>query len=285
VAPINTPTPGLIFTPTQINTPITLPTQTAITTLPLGQNTFEVRVASGDDDVEERATGSVYTTSNDLELVYDTNNQVIGLRFLGVNIPKGAIITNAYLQFKVDEVSSDATSLSIQGEASPNASAFAATSRNVSSRVRTQSAVNWSPVSWLTLKAMGPDQRTPNLALIVQEVINQSNWNSGNPVVMIISGSGKRVARAYESTPADAPLLHIEYSLPTGKLIAPTQTVSVTPTASPTNTLMPITATPTVQVIVNSPTPEPATPTDTPLPTESIPSTPTGAPTDIPATP
>lgn|GEM_PF-3074884 len=265
-----------------VNTPVAQPSQTAMAILPAGENTFEVRIANGEDDVEERATGSVYTTSNDLELVFDTNNQVIGLRYLGVNIPKGAIITNAYLQFTVDEVSSDVTSLSIQGEASPNALAFAATSSNVTSRSRTQTAVSWSPVSWLTLKAAGPDQRTPNLALIVQEIINQNSWVPGNPMVMIISGSGKRIAKAYESNPAGAPLLHIEYSLPTGDLIVPTQTASATPTASPTNTLLPFTAT----VVSPTPTIVPATPTpgntDTPVPTEIVPATQTETPVVLP---
>ena len=75
----------------------------------------------------------MYLSSSDLELINDGNNQVVGVRFASLNIPKGATITNAYLQFKVDEISSIATNLSIRGEASPNPLIFASTARNISS--------------------------------------------------------------------------------------------------------------------------------------------------------
>src|SRR3954453_20595580 len=42
---------------------------------------FERRVVVGADDAEEFATGSMYLTSSDLELVYDGSNQRVGIRF------------------------------------------------------------------------------------------------------------------------------------------------------------------------------------------------------------
>jgi hypothetical protein len=153
------------------------------------------------------------TNSSDLELVYDGNDQVVGMRFNGVSIPKGATITNAYLQFKVDEISSEVTTLSIKGERSSNALSFTNTARNLSARLRTTKAVSWSPLSWKTLKAIGTGQRSPNLAPVIQEIVNQAGWTTGNSLVMIITGSGHRVAEAYEVDPGGAPLLHIEYTL------------------------------------------------------------------------
>ena len=56
--------------------------------------TFEKRIVSGADDVEQAASGSMSLTSSDLELVNDgSNNQRVGLRFTGIDIPQGAIIT------------------------------------------------------------------------------------------------------------------------------------------------------------------------------------------------
>ncbi|MEI2302410.1 hypothetical protein MKZ91_30660, partial [Ensifer sp. MJa1] len=67
---------------------------------------FETRVAASADDAEERSTGSMSLSSSDLELTVDDGvGQAVGIRFIGVDIPKGAIITNAYIQFTVDEVS------------------------------------------------------------------------------------------------------------------------------------------------------------------------------------
>ena len=71
---------------------------------------FDARVSTGNDDVEESASGNVLFTSSDLELVDDTGNQganqKIGLRFQNVSIPNGSSITSAYLEFEVDESTS-----------------------------------------------------------------------------------------------------------------------------------------------------------------------------------
>ncbi len=197
------------------NPPATL-TQIPITptTALIVNASLKVRIKRGSDDVEERSGGSMYMTSTDLGMVYDTSTQVIGLRFTGINIPKNATITSAFIQFKVDETTSNTTSLVIQGEASPNAAAFNTVTRNVSSRVRTKSAVIWTPVVWTTLGASGEDQRTPNLASVIQQIVSQSGWKSGNSLVLIITGSGERVAESYEGDAAGAPILHITYTVP-----------------------------------------------------------------------
>ena len=60
--------------------------------------------------------------------------------------------------------------------------------------------------------AEGPDQQTPDLASIISEITSSANsWNSGNALVIIISGSGVRVAHSYDGSPAQAPLLHVGY--------------------------------------------------------------------------
>jgi hypothetical protein len=58
--------------------------------------TIEVRVSQGDDDAEESTgNGQVNLTSSDLELVRTSVDQIIGVRFQNVMIPKGSTITNA----------------------------------------------------------------------------------------------------------------------------------------------------------------------------------------------
>jgi hypothetical protein len=173
--------------------------------------TVEIRVASSSDDAEEKPSGSVSLTSSDLELVYDGGIQRVGMRFNGVSIPGGATIVNAYVQFKVDEVQSEATSLTIQGHAIDNAPTFTTATRNISSRARTTAAVPWSPVpAWTTVGQAGPNQRTPNLSAIIQEIVSRPGWSSGNSLVLIITGTGHRTAEAYDGDRTGAPLLHVE---------------------------------------------------------------------------
>ena len=205
-----------------------LPANATPTSTSIGNTSLDIQVTSGNDDVEEQSTGTMYTNSSDLELIYDSNTQVVGLRFKGVNIPRNATILNAYIQFKVDETTSMASTLTVQGEASPNATAFTSTARNLSTRPRTTRTVAWTPVAWSTLGARGVDQRTPNMAPVIQEIVNQSNWVSGNSLVTIITGTGSRVAESYEVDPAGAPLLHIEYKV--GTTTSAPQISSLTPT-------------------------------------------------------
>lgn len=174
--------------------------------------TFSKRISSGADDVEERASGSMYTTSSDIELVYDGGgNQTIGLRFRDIAVPQGATITNAYIQFTVDETHSTATSVTLRAEATDSSPAFSSASYNVSSRNTTSAFVNWQPPAWTQVGAAGADQRTPNLKNVIQEVVNRAGWQSGNELSVIITGSGERVAESYNGSSSKAPQLTIEY--------------------------------------------------------------------------
>ncbi|MGB3465347.1 MAG: T9SS type A sorting domain-containing protein, partial [Cyclobacteriaceae bacterium] len=73
---------------------------------------------------------------------------------------------------------------------------------------------SWNPASWTTVGTAGSDQRTPQLINIIQEIVNRSDWSSGNSMSFIITGSGKRTAESYEGNPGKAPLLYIKYSVP-----------------------------------------------------------------------
>jgi hypothetical protein len=174
--------------------------------------TVNIPVTASTDDAEEKPSGSMRLASSDLELVTEgTTVQKIGLRFAGVTVPAGATILGAYVQFTVDEVSTDVASLTVQGQAADNPPTFSTTSLDVSSRQRTLAAVGWTPPAWNTVGASGPDQRTADLSSVVQEIVDRTGWGSGNAMALIITGSGRRTAEAFDGT-VD-PVLHIEYQL------------------------------------------------------------------------
>jgi len=173
---------------------------------------IEVQVTDSSDDAEESPSGHTNLSSSDLELVYDGGHQTAGIRFKGVGIPPGARIQNAYIQFKADERNSGAASLAIAGEDRDDAQTFGATYQNISSRKQTTASVSWSPVAWATVGQAGPDQRTPNIAPVIQELVNRSGWSSGNSLVIIITGTGERTAVSYDGNHTGAPVLHVEYT-------------------------------------------------------------------------
>jgi hypothetical protein len=70
-------------------------------------------------------------------------------------------------------------------------------------------SVGWTPVAWPTVRQAGPDQRTPNLATVIQEIVSRPGWASGNALALIITGTGTRTADSVEG--GWGPILHIEY--------------------------------------------------------------------------
>lgn len=180
----------------------------------LGPVSLDVQVAAGSDDAEEAVgSGTMYIESTDLELVVDNLiiTQLVGLRFANVNVPQGANITNAYVQFQTDETASGVASLLVEGQASDNAAAFEDANYNISSRPRTLASAVWVPPPWSAAGEAGPDQQTPDLGAVIQEIVDRPGWASGNALAIIISGTGTRTAEAYEGDPAGAATLHIEY--------------------------------------------------------------------------
>ncbi|MFZ2406469.1 MAG: right-handed parallel beta-helix repeat-containing protein, partial [Methylobacter sp.] len=182
-------------------------------------HTLETRVSASEDDAEESAFGRLSLTSSDLELVFNDNNQTVGMRFSNVTIPQNATVTNAYVQFKVDEPNSVATSLTIQGQNTGNPAPFVSAVNNISSRAKTEAMVQWNPVPWTLTGEAGLDQQTPNIAAIIQELVNRPDWTDGNALAIIISGTGKRTAEAFNGDQAGAPLLHIEYTVNQAPLV------------------------------------------------------------------
>jgi hypothetical protein len=176
-------------------------------------------VASSSDDAEQHGDNSVDINSSDLELVNDGSrgDQIVGMRFNGVDIPQGAAITSAYIQFTVDETDAGSISLTIRGEDTDNALTFSETDNNISARSKTSASVSWSPADWGTVGEAGSAQRTPDIKSVIQEIVDRNGWDSGNSLAIIISGSGVRTAESYDGSASSAPKLFVDFSYSSSK--------------------------------------------------------------------
>ncbi len=104
------------------------------------------------------------------------------------------------------------TVLTLHAELAGDAVAFSEVKQNISLRKPTAASVNWSPEPWEVNRESSVRQRTPNLAALIQEVVNRPDWREGNALVLLISGSGDRDAWSYDRTHRRerAPRLYIE---------------------------------------------------------------------------
>jgi hypothetical protein len=173
---------------------------------------LNVPVAVGTDDAFEWSSGKISRTGGDLELGFDTPKGMattLGVRFAGITVPQGATITRAYVQFQADERNSSAASFTVHAQSSDNAAGFTSTTFSISSRPRTTASATWAPPAW-TAGVAGPDQRTSDLSAVLQEVVDRPGWSAGNALAVIITGTGRRTAEAFEGGPE--PILHLEYA-------------------------------------------------------------------------
>lgn len=177
------------------------------------------QVSSSTDDAEEHLAefNAIDFTSTDLELGAEGGGidiQEIGIRFLNIDIPAGSIIQDAFIQFTVDETDTENTSVRITGERSLNPLTYSGTAGNISARAKTASFVDWNNIPvWDTVGAAGADQRTPNLASIVQEIIDQPGWiaNSALAIMLTANPGGERTAESFDGDPAAAARITITF--------------------------------------------------------------------------
>jgi len=282
IPPIDTPIPMERPTPTETSTP------TATPVLPPGNQLLVISSGSGSDDAEEiLSTGAVSISSADLEMGNPSQGeQLIGIRFPNLTIPAGATITNAYIEFTADEQGITPSIFQIVGEQVLDAAPFSFASGNISSRPSTSAVVTWTPAAvWLEDGVYASE----NIGPILQELIAQDGWNSGNSIAVKISATsafGMRSVAAYDYRNPDGigPRLVVMFDPTGGPTLIETPTPTLTPAPTETSVLSIATEVPTeapTPLVLDTPT---AVPTDVPTaaPTDAPTDVPTGVPTDVP---
>jgi hypothetical protein len=190
---------------------------------------LDIRVDATNDDAEEKVVGGgMERSSSDLELGHEgaaspDTLQIVGVRFASVGIPKGVAIKKAWVQFTADDVDNEyhspPVSLIVEGELSPDPVDFSSGNPNISSRATTTASAVWDIPVWGALRAAGTPERTGDISAIIQEIIDQDGWATGNAIVVILRDNpdnpseGTREAEAYDGDASMAPVLHIEYAV------------------------------------------------------------------------
>ena len=179
------------------------------------QSAISQAISNNQDDAEETQAGNMQLGNGDIDLGFDNNNNgfiTAGLRYRNLNIPQGATILSARIQFTTFGTNNQNPSvLTIAGEAADNSGQFQNVANNITSRAQTSSSVGWSPAAWNLVGEAGPDQLTPDLSSIVQEVVNRPGWASGNALSFFVDGTGRRRAASRNGSLGDEAVLLVEY--------------------------------------------------------------------------
>ena len=187
----------------------------------VGNINITVQIQASDDDAEEyKSDGSVDLTSADLEFCVEEwiwpisdEDQWLGLRFQGIDIPEGAIVSSAYIELTSDESQTSGASIIIYGQNEDSPLPFTNSNNDISTRSRTTSNVVWTPNGW-SAEEVGADTQSDDLSAIVQEIIDRPGWTPGNNMAFIFEGSGTRSAYSFDESVSKSAKLYITVSGP-----------------------------------------------------------------------
>jgi hypothetical protein len=141
-----------------------------------------------------------------------------GLRFPSLGVPRGVRVLAAHVALRLEELDAGASNLSIGVELADDSQPFPRYQHSVhdprhtvASRSRSASTVTWfdaNGTSW----AIGATLGSPNIAELVQLVVDRPGWAAGNHLTLLVSGTGRR---AFDGAFGAAPELVVYYLPPT----------------------------------------------------------------------
>mgnify|MGYP006288157455 CR=1 FL=1 len=149
-----------------------------------------VPVSSDDAEQENDAMDKLY--DDDLDAGWegdDQNIMVTGMRFRDVYVPKGATITEAYIEVYAHEEETDEARITIVGEASDFAETYDLDNL-ITDRPETNASVEWTVTESWDIWTM---YQTADISSVVQEIIDRPGWKVGNPVAVMLKGEDQGV--------------------------------------------------------------------------------------------
>lgn len=171
-----------------------------------GTTTITIQINDDDDDVEEENDGDMQLTSNDL----DPGQKDLGLYFRNITIPTNATIHCAELDFEVQDKRNNDTNLEISVEDNANPSPFTDNDDDLSDRFSgTEATVAWDNVPEAN---SGQTVTSPDVASLIQNLVNRVDWVSGNNIVVRLTGDGRQDWDSHDENSSDAPVIRISYT-------------------------------------------------------------------------
>lgn len=176
-----------------------------------------IPVAASADDVSAQNTSFFWDNVNDTAVGYPfgygTGVRESAWRFLNVTVPQGATINSA----KITGVSRDGRTSTvvnshIQAEDVDDATQITSAT-DFQNRTLTTASVDWNNIPGWT---QGVAYDSPDIASVIQEVVNRANWSSGNAINIFwkndTTDEAGRVIASYDHATYDPPELEIDYT-------------------------------------------------------------------------
>ncbi|MBN1462913.1 MAG: fibronectin type III domain-containing protein [Paludibacteraceae bacterium] len=189
------------------------------------ERVISMQVNKASDDIEEWLTGvdagQTDYNSSDLELGCEnkdgSNQQMVGVRFNNIPIGKSRTITNAYLEFELDATSktTDLFTVYILAENSDSTATFNGSTSEpfaLTSRPKLNDSILWS-IPTGEFSTSNERYSSSDIKSLIQNLVNRTNWKTGNAMTFFIKGTGTREVESFEGEATAAAKLYIEYTM------------------------------------------------------------------------
>jgi hypothetical protein len=183
---------------------------------PVKADTLDILVAASTDDVSAYGTGAISDGLTYLSMGLSGTTQSVGMRFRGVTIPNGAVVSTAYIIFTAyEDDSADTVRIKLSAEQSETAATFS-TYADFTGRTLTTAQVDWDfTTNWAT----GLAYNSGEIKTVIQELVNDYAGLSSADIVLFAKDDGsdvgaRRLSKSYDLTTTACPKLHIEYTIP-----------------------------------------------------------------------
>ncbi|MDZ7841006.1 MAG: PilC/PilY family type IV pilus protein [Gammaproteobacteria bacterium] len=153
-----------------------------------------------------------------LRLVYafgstDPVQQQIGLRFNNVQVPQGATIDSAHLEFTVDGATTEPGNLTIEIEDNVSPVTYSNNANETISGRTYSGSVPWTTDVWGTI---GETKQSSDISSLISTVTNKQAWCGGGSLAFRITGTtARQIAEAWDKGGSGAPTLRVEYNTDT----------------------------------------------------------------------
>lgn len=198
------------------------------------EDTYQVSTSTDDARVSESAE---YSDNGSTIQYGGDSSQYVGIRFQNVNIDQGETISSAYVQVTFGTAQWNQLDYIMYAEKTSNCSTFSSGAPPSTRTATTATVTHSSNVN----TAIGT-ANLETMTSVIQEIVNQPSWTSGNSICIIIRGNGTQFSRksfvAYDGSNVYAPKLIVSHGAasPTN---TPTPTNTPNPSQSPTPTMTP----------------------------------------------
>jgi len=179
---------GQIFLDITDNSPNTNICIKGLTILPSGTPPGEYQVSASDDDGYASQSSSQNLRTDYLKVGSYSGHEApyytSGMVFKGMNIPPSAEIISAYLEIRsYENYLTNTVYGKIQAQDTDNADSLSQMPY-ISARPRTDASVNWDHHAPWTKDTW---YRSPDIADVIQEVVNRTGWSAGNSLAILYS--------------------------------------------------------------------------------------------------